>query len=84
MGFDADSDSVIGTFKIDLSQGQSQTLKCFDTYDVINYKHLLNGIGLLTTFYEQTAATHRSSTGKTLVTIEWTPPMDFDGIVLFK
>lgn len=35
MGFDAATDSVIGTFKVDLSQGQSQTLKCFDTYDVI-------------------------------------------------
>ncbi len=38
MGFDAATDSVIGTFKVDLSQGQSQTLKCFDTYDVISLR----------------------------------------------
>ncbi|XP_046651670.1 putative ferric-chelate reductase 1 homolog [Daphnia pulicaria] len=64
MGFDAATDSVIGTFNVDLSQGQSQTLKCFDTYD--------------------TAATHRSSTGKKSVTVEWTPPADFEGVVIFK
>nr|CAH0100345.1 unnamed protein product [Daphnia galeata] len=64
MGFDAVTDLVIGTFQIDLSQDQSQTLKCFNTYD--------------------TAATHRSSSKKTSVIVEWTPPMDFDGSVIFK
>jgi hypothetical protein len=37
MGFDAVTDLVIGTFQIDLSQDQSQTLKCFNTYDVIKF-----------------------------------------------
>lgn len=64
MGFDSVTDVVIGTFDTGLSQGQSQPLKCYDTYDM--------------------AATHRSATGKNSVTIEWIPPIDFDGVVVFK
>lgn len=34
MGFDSVTDVVIGTFDTGLSQGQSQPLMCYDTYDV--------------------------------------------------
>lgn len=87
MGFDSVTDVVIGTFRTDLSQGQSQPLRCYDTYDVStkNFKNLMNILGIANSICRlQMAATHRSATGKNSVTIEWIPPIDFDGVVVFK
>lgn len=84
MAYDSTTDLVVGAFQTELSQSQGQTVRCFDTYDV-SIKNLPSNRKCSNSICNsQTAATHRSATGKKSVTVEWIPPVDFDGVVVFR